>query len=177
MNVPMQTFNMMNTNQILNSIKCPFKCIITNSNINGINETTFINSALQSFACLKCINNWIKNLYQNINQINSDGNKKITKELYVLFNALYSGQIPDSSNLIFQYMNKNKLKKQDPYHFIFYLIDILHQENNVVSNMNYDYTILSSQSINNRRNKDFMRNLFREFFQQTQNSIFSNFFF
>lgn len=177
MNVPMQNFNMVNTNQILSSIKCPFKCIITNSNINGINESSFINAALQSFACLKYINQWIKNLYPNINQINSDINKIITKEIYNLFSALYSGQIPDSSNLIFQYMNKSKLKKQDPYHFLFYLIDLLHQENNVISNINYDYTKLSSQSIDSKKNKDFMRNLFKEFFQQTQNSIFSNYFF
>ena len=118
MNVPMQNFNMINTNQILSSIKCPFKCIITNSNINGINESSFINAALQSFACLKYINQWIKNLYPNINQINSDINKIITKEIYNLFSALYSGQIPDSSNLIFQYMNKSKLKKQDIFYFI-----------------------------------------------------------
>lgn len=177
MNVPMQNYNMINAHQILNSIKCPFKCIITNSNINGINESSFINAALQSFACLKYINQWIKNLYQSINQINSDGNKKITKEIYILFNALYSGQIPDSSNFIFQYKNKQKLNKQDPYHFLFYLIEVLHKENNVVSNMNYDYTILSNQSTENKKNNDYMRNLFKDFFQQTQNSIFSNYFF
>ena len=172
----MPFFNMMNFNQNMNNIKCPFKNIITSTIINGINDSSFINSTLQALACLKYINQWIKNLFMNIRVINANQNMKITKEIFMLFNALYNGQNPDSTNLIFQYVNKYELgNKKDPYHFLFYLIEILHQENNTMLNSNYNYSILSNQSIENRRNKDYMRNLFKEFMRQTQNSFFSNY--
>jgi hypothetical protein len=151
---------------------------MTRNNINGINNTSFINSALQSFACLKCINLWINNLYQQAYQINSNQNMQLTREIFNLFSTLYNGKIPDSSNFVIQYLNKHNIySQQDPYHFLFYLIQILHDENNCPMNLNYNATILNTQSIENRRNKTYMRNLFAQFLQQSQNSIFSKNFF
>ena len=174
----MPFFNMANFNPNVNSVKCPFKCIMTRNNINGINNPSFINSALQSFACIKCINLWINNLYQHAYQINSNQNMQLTKEIFKLFSSLYNGQIPDSSNFIYQYLNKQYIiNQQDPYHFLFYLIQLLHDENNRPMNLNYDATVLNRQSIENRRNKTYMRNLFAQFLQQSQNSIFSKNFF
>ena len=66
--------------------------------------------------------------------------------------------------------------QQDPYHFLYYFIDLLHLENNYPSNPNYNLNILQNQNLINKRNNNYMYNLFCNFFQQTQNSIFSQFF-
>ena len=182
-NFNMNFFNMNNNmnNQFnfqQNNIKCPYKPIITNTNIKDINESTFINSVLQSLASFSCIYNWIKSKNQQV--LTMTQNLKITKELYNLFYFLYSGQFADSSNFILNFFNAFKYKyqninlKQDPYHFLFYLFDIIHSEDNSPLNPNYDATILNSQSLVTQRNKFSMRNLFTKFLEQSQNSIISN---
>lgn len=178
--------NMNNNNNFYNfnnafNFNCPLKVIKNQYIINGIYEPSSINSVLQAFGSLTYLNVWLKFLESNTQQI-IFGNKIIAKEFYNLFSTLYTGQIPDSSSLINNYINKYKTIykgniKQDPYHFLFYLLDFLHMETNSPNNPNYNANILSTQSLNNKKNSSFMYNLFSDFLKQTQNSIVSNYFY
>ena len=80
-------------------------------------------SILQALACLDCIKKWYYKLKQN-NNINKIQNS-LTRVFLNLLSVLYSGNQPDSSNIIFQYnleTNKllNKRPKKDPLHFLFF---------------------------------------------------------
>ena len=173
-------FNFMKMQQIFqlnnNMMICPFKPIICNSNINNINNLSYANSVLQGLSNLKCINIWINQLNFNFHQLINNNNKIITYELFLIFSSLYKGQMADSSNLILNFNNKMQVKnynknEPDPYHFLFYLLMILHEENNYPMNPNYDKNKLINQ---NENDKNVMRNVFTEFLQQTENSIISN---
>ena len=59
------------------------KNIINNSPISDIKDTSFINSTLQAFASIKCINTWIINL--NKNPLINFQNIKLTKELCIIY--------------------------------------------------------------------------------------------
>lgn len=187
MNMQMNNFNMFNFTNFQNQnnqnmmFTCPYKPIITNSNsfTNEINDPTFINATLQAFACLKCIHIWIQNLNNNKQNILFNGNMNLTKDLFNVYYYLYCGQISDSSNFIINYINiyKNKYGNnipKDPYHFLFYLMDIVHSENNYPNNPNYDLSILQTQNLQTKRNKSHMQNIFSQFLNQTQNSIISS---
>ena len=110
-----------------NKVKCPYKPITTLTNLKDINEPTFINSVLQSFASLKCINNWMQYLYKNQQLLSSNPNLKITKELYNFIFCLYNGQNADSSNFILNFINTfsiiyKKMLILLKIHIIFYFI-------------------------------------------------------
>ena len=143
-----------------NKIKCPYKPITTLTNLKDINEPTFINSVLQSFASLKCINN-------------------LTKELYNFIYCLYNGQNADSSNFILNFINTFSINyinvnlTQDPYNFLFYLLKILHSENNSSLNINSDPQ--EKQNIETKKNKNKMRNLFSQYLHKNHNSIIFRF--
>lgn len=181
--------NNMNLNNNINGIYdnreklCPYNPIINKININNYNDTTFINSVLISFASLKYISIWMHNLDNQRQQILLNNQNSLTKELYILYYNLYKGFDVDSSNFILNYNNKySTIYKgmklyEDPYHFLFYLIDLIHLENNFPPNPNFNLNILETQTIDNLRNDDYMFNLFGSFFQQTQNSIISNYFY
>jgi len=164
-----------------NKIKCPYKPITTLTNLKDINEPTFINSVLQSFASLKCINNWMQYLNKNQQLLSSNPNLKITKELYNFIYCLYNGQNADSSNFILNFINifsiiyTNVNLTQDPYNFLFYLLKILHSENNSSLNINSDPQ--EKQNIETKKNKNKMRNLFSQYLHKNHNSIiFKNFY-
>jgi hypothetical protein len=167
---------------LLGMNNCPFKAIVNQSIINGIQDSTFINSVLQAFSAIKCISQqWYIYLHNNRLVLLNNNKSSITKEVYRLLFLLYTRQLPDSSNVILHFINKlnahyNTQIQQDPYHFLFYFLDLLHLENNFASNPNYNLNILQIQSLDNKRNNIYMYNLFCNFFQQTQNSIFSQFF-
>jgi hypothetical protein len=136
-NFNMNFFNMNNQfNFQQNNIQCPYKPIITNTNIKDINESTFINSVLQSLASFNCIYNWIKSKNQQV--LTMTQNLKITKELYNLFYFLYSGQFADSSNFIL-YLRKYKKIFLIIYEFnlrriikyFYYLIFLMHSNINI----------------------------------------------
>ena len=159
-----------------NFINCPIKGIYNKTKITEFHESTFINSVLQSFSCLNCIKDWYNIL--NTNKNNFNNSSSITKEVYNLLLSLYKGEESDSSNIILHFNNKfksvyNKQIQQDPYHFFFYFLDLLHLENNFPINPNYDINVYINQNIFNKRNNNYMYNLFNSFFQQTQNSIIS----
>ena len=170
-----------NNFNFFNQQNCPIKIITNKCNINGIYDSSSINSVLQIFGGIKYINFWIQFFNANGSSI-IYGNKIITKSFYDLLVALIMGQFPDSSNLIMNYINKYKLTykgniKQDPYHFLYYLLDFIHLETNTPSNPNFNVNILSNINLTHKRNDMFMYNLFSSFLKNSQNSIISNYFF
>ena len=177
MNVFASNFNNFQQ-QIMN-----YKPIINNSQISDFNETSFFNSVLQVFSSLKCVQEWMNILHMNKQKLFSNSQSLITKELYSIYFSLYNGQDVDSTNFILNYNNKYKSSYPknsvyyDPYHFLFFLIDLIHAENNIQPNPNFNFNILLNHSLDEKKNDIFMYNLFCSFFQQTQNSVISNNFF
>ena len=203
MNIPMNQINFMNQpnnninnmNQPLNgmiqplnnivqpmknNVSCPVKGIFNKTNIIEVQETTFINSVLQSLSSLNCIKNWYYVLNLNKNHLMSNNNSSITKEFYILLFSLYTGQQPDSTNIILNFNNKlrylydNIQIQQDPYNFIYYFLDLLHLENNNPLVPNFNLNDICYPCTENMRNKEFMFNLYKNFFENTQNSIISH---
>ena len=177
MNVFASNFNNFQQ-QIMN-----YKSIINNFNISDYTETSFINSVLQVFSSLKCIQEWMNLLNMNKQKLFSNSHCLITKEFYSICFSLYNGQDVDSTNFILNYNNKYKSSYKtnklydDPYHFLFYLVDLIHAENNYQPNPNFNMNFLLNRTLEEKKNDDFMFNLFCSFYQQTQNSIISNNFF
>ena len=166
----------MNNNQ--NNMSPPMKGIKNYSNNTG--EASYANCVLQSLACLDCIRNWFKQLNNNL--VMNNMNIPFTKEFYLLLYNLYSKNQVDSTNIILQFFNKaslicNKEIKKDPYHFLFYFLQIFHKENNNPMNPNFDQNVYNNQITANMNNHDFIYNLFGSYFQQTQNSLISKFFY
>ena len=157
--------------------------IINNYNINS--ECSYINCALQALINLDCIKYWIKLLnINNYNNIMNNIQTSLTKEFYQLFIAFLSPQQKqiDSTNIIFHFENKTKnmyLKEisKDPYHFLFYFLEIIHYENNAPKNNNYNINLYKNQTIENMRNDQIMLMKYCDYFCQTQNSIISDYFF
>ena len=151
------------------------KNIINNSPISDIKDTSFINSTLQAFASIKCINTWIINL--NKNPLINFQNIKLTKELCNLFYLFYNGAFPDSTDFILNYMNKVKMiqknKIENAIEFLYYLIQLIHFENNCPSNPSQNMNSLSKLTILQKINDDYVRNFFITLYKQTQNSIIS----
>ena len=153
---------------------------INNYNINS--EYSYINCCLEALVNLDCIKYWIKmlNNYKIMNNIGAS----LTKEFYQLFIALLSPQQNqiDSTNIIFHFENKTKNMYQkeitkDPYHFLFYFLELIHYENNAPKNINYNINLYKNQSIENMRNDQIMLMKYCDYFSQTQNSFISDNFF
>ena len=109
-------------------------------------ETSYANSVLQSFLYLECVQNWLNSL-KTTGQINNNFyNTTLTKDLFSLFNNLSQNINIDSSQLILDFESKsNELWKkninQDAFHFLNYLLKILHIENNRPKNTNFDHNL------------------------------------
>ena len=162
-------------NDIINQIKIPYKPI-NNGPIADIKNTSYINAVLNSLAVLKYVNIWILKL----NSLKQGA--IVSKELYFLYDTLYKGFKPDSTNFILNYYNElNKIykleKQEDPYHFLFYLLDILHRENNILNPGNGAHLLNYNIPINFKMDSSYMFDRFNNWFEQSQNSIISNLFF
>lgn len=157
------------------------KAIVNFSNINGMNDTSFMNSSLQAFGSINCIFMWIKNLSYNIYMLNNNTKSRLTKEIFNLFYTLYQGQNPDSSNFILHYLNDvknfNNAIANNPIDFLYYLIKLIHVENNFPSNPNQNMYTYENLNIAQKVNDDYVRNLFFSLLNQTHNSIISQNFF
>ena len=108
----------------------------------NMGEYSYANSVLQAFIQLECVQNWFHQISQ-LNVINHPYfNQSLTKDLYYLIQSI-SGNILDSTQLIndFDFKSKiycNKEIKKDPFHFLYYLLEILHLEMNVPKNCNFN---------------------------------------
>ena len=150
--------------------------------INSMNNSNFsyVHSVLQSISCLDFAQQFL-----SLNNYNFFGsNLYVTKELYALMNNLYNGNDAFSQDIINYYKNRvNTLynNKQiafntDPYYFLYFFLEILHYENNRMNGF-YDVKNLYNQPLLNQQNDDYMYYQFLMFFNQTQNSMISNYFF
>ena len=167
-----QMFNPMNN---MNNFMSPIKGI---KNFTNNIEASFINSVLQALCCLNCIKNW----YMKLNNVMNNLQPCLTKSFLQLIYCLYSGNQPDSSNIIFQYnleTNKllNKNPKTDPFHFLFYFLDLLHYENNYIIDKNFNAQLLHNPGLENMKNDTYMSNIFQNYFKSTQNSFVAHNFF
>ena len=170
-------FNMSNINNMNNNF---FINAITNYSLNE--EVSYINSVLQSLSSLDCIKFWINTLNKNNNMIMNNMQASITKEFYLLMSNLFFGKPVDSSNIIFHFRNKsqqiyNKVITKDAYHFLHYLLELLHLENNCPINPNFNIHLYENQIFQNKNNDNMIYNLFCNYYQQTTNSIISQYFY
>ena len=153
------------------------KAIVNFTKINGFNDTSFMNSSLQAFASINYIFMWIKNWSNNIYMLNSAPKYRLTKEIFNLFYTLYQGQVPDSSNFILHYLNDVKIFKTpiepNSINFLYYLIRLIHDENNFPPNPNQNMNTFDHLTIAQRVNDDYVRNLYSSLLSQTHNSIIS----
>ena len=145
-------------------------------------ETSYANSVLQSFLYLECVQNWLNSL-KTTGQINNNFyNTTLTKDLFSLFNNLSQNINIDSSQLILDFESKsNELWKkninQDAFHFLNYLLKILHIENNRPKNTNFDHN-LYLQNIKSTISNDLsVFSFFNNYLDQTQNSFISVYFY
>jgi hypothetical protein len=178
----MNNINFNNNINQMNLINCPFKGINNNTIINGIEETSFINSVLQAFSNLSCVKNWYYFLNTKKEVLLTNSNCSITREIFLLLNTFFMGKQPDSSNTILHFINKFKTLygreiESNPIDFINYFLELLHFENNCPLNMNYDTNQLNSLNLQNRRNNTYVYNLFNEYMKQAHNSFISQYFF
>lgn len=153
--------------------------LIKSANINS--ESSYANSILQGFLHLECVKIWINYLKEgDIN--NSFYNKALTKDLYLLFCNLTSGSNLDSSQLIkdFEINIQNIFHKninKDPYHFLYYFLEILHYENNFPIESNINSANYKKELMKNISNDINVFNIFNDYFKKTQNSFISQNFF
>ena len=178
-NMNMNNINNMNINMDNNINYNPHMKVIKNYSSNY--ENSYANAVLQAFSSLGCIRNWIKKL-NYISNLLKNIQSSITKELYILFSNLYRGDQVDSTNLISTLENQvreiyNKEIIKDDYHFLKYFLKMLHLENNCPNNPEFNINSYNNQTIENIKNDNRMYNSFCKFFQQTTNSIISQYFY
>ena len=61
--------------------------------------------------------------------------------------------------------------KNDPFHFLYYFLDLLHYENNYIINPNFNKQLLIFPDKNSMKNEFYMFNLYKNFLKLTQNSV------
>ena len=168
--------NNFNFNKIISPVKS-----IYNYNSSQMNYS-YANTVLQCLAGLRCIREWYTQLTKyNFIQINNNQNS-ITRLFYNIIFFLNSGNFPDSSIIINQYFQKvwqlhQKQPKSDPFHFLFYFLELFHLENNNIVNPNFNINQYLNPTYNNLMNDQYMLTLFQNYFKSTQSSIVSNNFF
>jgi len=144
-------------------------------------EFSYADSVLQAFIQLECVQNWFHQITQ-LNIINHPYfNQSLTKDLYLLIQSI-ACNVLDSSQLIsdFEFKSKDFFKKdvkKDPFHFLYYFLDILHLEMNVPKNFNFNKDMYYKSLYDNIHSDNNTFNLFANYMEQTQNSFISNNFF
>ena len=150
-------------------------------NYNLMREGSYANSVLQALIQLECFQEWVKLLGYNGNINSPFFNSSLTKDLYLLFCNLPMGLL-DSSKLIldFDVSSQNIWHKdisRDPFHFLFYFLEILHYETNIPKNSMFNLNVHNQKLFNNIKSDIESLKLFREYLTETQNSFTSNNFF
>lgn len=156
------------------------KCIYNYS--NKIKNFSYANTVLQCLTSLECIKQWYYKLAQNNFMRMQYNPNSITILFYNILYFLYIGNYPDSLAIINQHFQKvwqlyKKQLKLDPFHFLFYFLQLFHSENNIISNPNFNVGAYKNPHPQNLLNDQYMLTLFINYFKSTQNSIVSNNFF
>ena len=158
-----------------NNIISPIKTI---HNFYGQMNCSYANAVLQCLACLNCIRKWYSQLNRfSFMKMNNIPNP-ITKDFYNLLFILYSGGQPDSSSFISNFNQKimqyyKKETKADPFHFLFYFLDLLHMENNNAINRTFNVNEYLNPSLTNMQNNSYMHFLYVNYSKSTKNSVVS----
>ena len=156
-----------------------------NNNISSNNYNySYVHAVLQSLSTLECSKEFL--LVNNFNNLDmqTKNNLSTTIELYNLLSMLYKGHQAFSQDILKYYANKTKMLNfpqtaysSDPYHFLYYLLELIHYENNRSYVNNYDFRQLFNQNIQNQGNDEYMFNLLYNCFKLTQNSFISIYFY
>lgn len=142
-------------------------------------ENSYANSVLQIFIHLDYVKNWLNNLKTTGEINNIYYNSSLTKDIYLLYNNISAGLNPDSSELIkvFRIKSQNTWYKNitlDPYHFLYYFLELIHIENNKPKNSKFDFNVYRQQIKTDINNDEKIFELFNNYLNQTQNSFVSN---
>ena len=142
-------------------------------------EASYANAVLQAFIQLECVQEWVKNLYNNGALNLPYYNSSLTKDLIYIFCSLSNGMNLDSSKIILDFDVKSSdiWKKdigKDPYHFLHYFLEILHFENNLAKIPGFNIDLYNQMVRMNINNDNAVFNQFNNYLTQTQNSFVSN---
>ena len=145
-------------------------------------EASYANAVLQAFIQLDCVQEWVKNLYNNGVLNLPFYNTSLTKDLIYLFCNLSNGMNLDSSKIILDFDTKSKdiWRKDiamDPYHFLHYFLEILHYENNLPKNPGFNMVAYNQMVRMYIHSDNAVFNQFNNYLASTQNSFVSNNFF
>ena len=159
-----------------------FAGINTNQNFG---DCSYAHSALQCLLMHPIMNECSLNqqiLFNNINRF------QLTCEIINLYNSIKQRQTGNSSNFIQLFLNLYNQKisgkitgagnfQKDPYHFLKYLLILLHSELNQ-SPKTFDINRFQNLTIEERKNEQLIKELYAEFFQQNYcgSVIFNNFY-
>ena len=173
--------NSNNTNSKINTMKTSMKGI---TNIGSNQDCSYANSVLQSLSCLDVSKQFIQSF--NSFQINNSTNY-LTQSVIKLLGALNNKCIGNSQDIINNFKqsyqkNKDKIQsknvlKEDPFHFLYFLLQFIHLENNAPKNPNFNIQEFKNLSNENRHNDYNMNNLYWNYYENTQNSMISQNFF
>ena len=147
-------------------------------NINN-RDVSYANSSLQAFIQLDCVQEWMKYLIKSSLINNQFYESTTTKDLSIQLKNISNGLNPDTSQIILGFEKKflimwRKNIEQDPYHFLNYFLRIIHCENNIQKNPNFDMG-LYYQKMREKISSDIdMFSLFNNYLDQTQNSFISD---
>lgn len=145
-------------------------------------EASYANAVLQAFIQLDCVQEWVKNLYNNGVLNLPFYNTSLTKDLIYIFCSLSNGMNLDSSKIILDFDTKSKdiWRKDiamDPYHFLHYFLEILHYENNLPKNPGFNMVAYNQMVRMYIHSDNAVFNQFNNYLASTQNSFVSNNFF
>ena len=173
-------------NKLLKKINCKIislilkkmfgvKCIFNYS--DKTKNFSYANTVLQCLASLECIKQWYYMFTHNYFMRIKYNPNSITILFYNILYFLLAGNYPDSLAIINQYFQKvwqfyKKQPKFDPFHFLFYFLELFHSENNIKPNTFFNEN--EYKYPNNFSNDQYMLNLFINYFKATQNSIVSS---
>ena len=144
---------------------------------------SYAKSVIQSLGNLDCIKQLIN--LQHLEFLSNNSNFILTKEFFnILFIMNNLNKEPIIDDLVIQFKqayikNNSNIKSpnvlnQDPFHFLYFLLQFIHLEINRVNDKNFNINNYNNQTVMNRKNDDYLLDLFVEFLIKTQNSYISN---
>ena len=150
-------------------------------------DFSYANSVLQCLSCLDSLKEVInKKEYMILLQQPQYSLANQVFNLILILNKIYNKDAY-SDPIIISFINKynnnksmiqsQKVLDRDPFQFFYFLLQFLHLELNIPKNPNYNLQNLFSQPLQCQKNDEYMLNLFLDFFDNTQNSIISDYFF
>ena len=138
-------------------------------------EETNINVVIQSLSILNTIRTNFLNYIPENPMLKTPLTNSFKSILYGLFNPSTNNKLIQEfmKNYDFCAQNDNNPQPHDPYDFLKHLLEYLNDENNIVQNFKF-FQKYEEQKKNYMNNKDNAYAFFKEYCNNTQNSIISN---